>query len=78
MQASNELGVGWVVNHSRYKIRVAKMPNYSKSFLWGIDTVRADTSHIYYNSVTSIIAGAHFSINRKHCEQDSVGGIRGR
>ena len=51
------------------------MPKYSKLFQWVFDTERADTNHIYYNSVTSIIAGAHFSINTKYCEQDSVGVI---
>ena len=47
----------------------------SKLFQWVFDTERADTSHIYYNSVASIIAEAHFSINTKYCEQDSVGVI---
>lgn len=75
MQASNELVQVGLSITADTKSEWQRCQIIQNHFYEVFDTVRADTSHLYYNSVTSIIAGAHFSINTKHCEQDSVGGI---
>lgn len=74
MQASDELARVGLSITADTKPEWQRRQNI-QLFQWVFDTERAYTSHIYYNSVTSIIAGAHFSINTKYCEQDSVGVI---